>query len=228
MNIEQKREGDLLILRVMEDYITLKNEEDFKNILHKYIASGNYFIVLNLFKVNFVDSSFLGTIVSCLKLIGNKGELVIGGLNESIISIFQLTRMDKIFRIFYSEKEAVNALNSYAKIEIIKKDSVLIVKILTDRLDNTLFREFKRKMYEHINSGSKLIVLNLVNVNFIDSNGLGAIISCFKLIGDKGNLVISNANEKLISLFELTKMDRIFSIFESDEAAIINLLSEEY
>ncbi len=67
-------------------------------------------IVLDISNVNFIDSSGLGAIVSSLKQLGGKGDLAICGINESILSLFRLTRMDRVLKIFSEKEEAVSQL----------------------------------------------------------------------------------------------------------------------
>ena len=98
--------------------------------------------------------------------------------------------------------------------------NVLIVKPLEKRIDAATATDFKEKLSEWIGSGSRRIVLNLCEVDFIDSSGLGAIVSGLKKIGNDGNLVICTVRESVMSLFRLTRMNRVFDIFASEEEAI--------
>jgi anti-sigma B factor antagonist len=76
-----------------------------------------------------------------------------------------------------------------------------------------------------INEGQELIVLDLSEVDFVDSSGLGAIVASLKMLGGKGDLVISGASDKVMSLFKLTRMDRVFQIFATRDEAVARLLS---
>jgi len=97
---------------------------------------------------------------------------------------------------------------------------VLIVRPLEKRIDASAATEFKLKLGEWIDSGNRRIVLNLSEVDFIDSSGLGAIISGFKRIGGDGRLVICAVKESVMSLFRLTRMNRVFDIFPSEDEAL--------
>ena len=100
-----------------------------------------------------------------------------------------------------------------------KTADVLMVKPLEKRIDASTATEFKQKLNDWIDSGNRRIVLNLSQVDFIDSSGLGAIISGLKKLGNDGNLVICTVKETVMSLFRLTRMDRVFDIFPSEEEA---------
>ena len=54
--------------------------------------------------------------------------------------------------------------------------------------------------------------------DFMDSSGLGAIVACFKLTGQKGDFVLCNMNEAVTEIFALTHMDSLFDIYpDADE-----------
>ena len=106
-----------------------------------------------------------------------------------------------------------------------KKGKVVIVKPLEKRMDATNATDFKKQMEAFIEEGQALFILDMNEVDFVDSSGLGAIIACLKLLGGKGDLVIASVNERVINLFKLTRMDRVFQIFSSSDDAIIALPS---
>src|SRR6056297_3615144 len=86
-------------------------------------------------------------------------------------------------------------------------EDVLIVRPLEKRIDASTATEFKQKMNEWIDSGNRRIVLNLSEVDFIDSSGLGAIISGFKKIGNNGNLVICVVKESVMRDLKSTRLN---------------------
>lgn len=111
MQLDQRRAGDALIVTPLEDRLDARVATDFKERMIELIASGNTVIVLDLSKVEFIDSSGLGAIVSSLKRMGGRGELVVCGLRETTMTLFKLTRMDRVFQVFDSEQQAVSALS---------------------------------------------------------------------------------------------------------------------
>ena len=64
------------------------------------IESGHPLIALDLSEVDFIDSSGLGAIVSVLKQLDGRGDLVIVGAKPAVMNLFRLTRMDKVFRMY--------------------------------------------------------------------------------------------------------------------------------
>lgn len=71
---------------------------------------GNPLVVIDLGSVNFVDSSGLGTLLSCLRTMNNKeGQLKLIGLTKPVRALFELVRMHRIFAIYNSLDEALAA-----------------------------------------------------------------------------------------------------------------------
>jgi anti-sigma B factor antagonist len=112
MQVEEKLVGKFLIVKPLEKRIDFKVATDFKDKMAELIESGNMFILLNMSDVEFIDSSGLGAIVSSLKRMKGRGDLFICGLKETIMMMFNLTRMNRVFRIFESEQEAINTLSN--------------------------------------------------------------------------------------------------------------------
>jgi anti-sigma B factor antagonist len=97
------------------------------------------------------------------------------------------------------------------------------MKPLERRIDAATSAAFKGTMVDRINSGRRRIVLDLSEVDFVDSSGLGAMVSSLKAIGDEGDLVLCGVRETVMSLFRLTRMNRVFSMFGGREEAVASL-----
>ncbi|MDX8379299.1 MAG: STAS domain-containing protein [Gallionella sp.] len=101
--------------------------------------------------------------------------------------------------------------------------NAIIVVLLTKRLDAESVPHFKLNMLELIEKGHKNIVLDLSTVGFMDSRGLGAIVSIYKLIGKDGNFVLSSLQDSVAVLFKLTRMDKVFPIYSNTTEAAATL-----
>ena len=109
MNIEEKKENGVLVVRVLDDRLDANVALDFRDEMVSYITAGENLIVVNLAAVDFVDSSGLGAIVSSFKKMDENGDIVISCAKETVKRLFKLTRMNKVFRMYDTEKEAVEA-----------------------------------------------------------------------------------------------------------------------
>ena len=112
MPIDSRLVGDVLVVQPFEPRLDAHVAVNFKETMVNFIKEGHKRIVLNLSNVEFIDSSGLGAIVSSLKTLGLKGELAICGPRDTVLTLFKLTRMDKVFRIFTQEEETIAALTS--------------------------------------------------------------------------------------------------------------------
>lgn len=97
---------------------------------------------------------------------------------------------------------------------------VLVVSPLGKRLDASQAPSFKARMIELIEAGQLTIVLDLSNVEFVDSSGLGAIVGCLKRLGQRGDLAIAGAGRSVAKVFALTRMDKVFRMHETPDEAV--------
>lgn len=79
-------------------------------------------------------------------------------------------------------------------------------------------QELKQKVLEALELGDRKFLIDFTRTGYIDSSGLGVLVSLSKKIRDEGGeLKLAGLNEDLRTLFELTKLDTLFAI--SDTAA---------
>lgn len=101
-------------------------------------------------------------------------------------------------------------------------DTVHVLQPLGESIDSSIATAFKTRMVDSIQQGHHQIALDLSQVKFMDSSGLGAIVSILKTLGENGRLVLCHVNPAIRSLFRLTRFDRIIPIGDSiDEACRI-------
>ncbi len=105
------------------------------------------------------------------------------------------------------------------------RGNVLIVKPLEKRMDAVIAADFKEQMKNLVAEGQKLFILDMSEIDFVDSSGLGAIIACLRMLEGKGDLAIAGAREKTVLFFKLTRMDRVFQMFATSDAALAGFSS---
>ncbi len=101
-----------------------------------------------------------------------------------------------------------------------EKDNVLIVTVLDARIDAAVAVRFKNRMMELSNTPSERVVLDLSNVEFLDSSGLGAVVGSMKQLGRARKLDLAGLTPTVEKVFRITRMDRVFRIFPDADAAI--------
>ncbi|WP_255348395.1 STAS domain-containing protein [Gloeocapsa sp. PCC 7428] len=85
-------------------------------------------------------------------------------------------------------------------------------------LDGIRGNQFRREVSDVVAAGADIVLIDLQKVNFIDSSGLGALVSAMKTVRSAGGkLFVCSVNDQVRMLFELTKMDRVFEIFADQD-----------
>lgn len=97
---------------------------------------------------------------------------------------------------------------------------VAVFDVPHESVDASNANDFKKELKTCCESSQK-VVLDLGRVQFVDSAGLGAMVWAFRqLSGDGGDMRICNVNGSVRALFELVRMHKLLSVFESREDAL--------
>ena len=79
----------------------------------------------------------------------------------------------------------------------------------------------KDKLHSLLNQGRKDVLLNLAQVSYVDSAGLGAIVSAYTtMTREGGSLKLANVTRKLQDLLTITKLLTVFETFDSEDEAL--------
>jgi anti-sigma B factor antagonist len=74
---------------------------------------------------------------------------------------------------------------------------------------------------ENLNKGHKKLVLNLAAVSYLDSTGLGELVSGYRLVkSEGGEIKLLNLNKKVSDLLQVTKLYTVFDIHNDEHQAI--------
>ena len=103
--------------------------------------------------------------------------------------------------------------------------ATLVIRVAEDRIDAAGAIQFKERMRDIAATGDQRMVLDLARVQFLDSSGLGAIVAVKKLLGPDRRLDLSSLTPTVEKVFRLTRMDSIFTIHPSLEAAVSHAAS---
>lgn len=96
----------------------------------------------------------------------------------------------------------------------------LVVTVLDERIDAAVALQFKEAIRQATELSSPRVVLNMINVKFVDSSGLGAIVGSMKQLDSERSLELSGLTGAVEKVFHLTRMDTIFTIHASLDEAI--------
>ncbi|MFD1912651.1 STAS domain-containing protein [Halodurantibacterium flavum] len=112
MNVHEQERGNVLVLSFDEKRLDAHKAPRLREEIISRIEQGRHLIVVDLSATEFMDSSGLGALVSCLKRIGPKGGIAVAGLGSSVARLFLLTRMDRVFSLHGTVDEAVARLEA--------------------------------------------------------------------------------------------------------------------
>jgi anti-sigma B factor antagonist len=102
MQLKTNQSQTDLIVEVIENRIDAASALQFKEGMREVTAGGSGRVILDLSRVQFLDSSGLGAVVAVMKLLGPERPLELSGLTSTVEKVFRLTRMDSIFTIHAS------------------------------------------------------------------------------------------------------------------------------
>jgi len=92
---------------------------------------------------------------------------------------------------------------------------------LTGRLDASSAKNLKGRVVSLVKENRVKLIVDMAGVDFIDSSGLGSLVSSLRAVNEKdGDVKVAALQKQVRSIFELTRLHRIFGIFDDVEAAM--------
>ena len=80
---------------------------------------------------------------------------------------------------------------------------------------------FRDKIRDLAAAGNKKLLLNLAEVTYIDSSGIGEMVSGFTTVANQGGVVkLLNLTKRVKDLLQITKLYTVFEVFEDEAAAV--------
>ena len=103
-------------------------------------------------------------------------------------------------------------------------NDVLVMYLEEERIDSSKAPSFKTELLKLIAGNNKRILVCLKNVESIDSSGLGSLTFGHRQIGETGgSLAVCCTRPKVQTLFNIAKLERVLSIYETEEEGIEGL-----
>ncbi|GAA6175669.1 STAS domain-containing protein [Sulfitobacter pacificus] len=106
------------------------------------------------------------------------------------------------------------------ELQIKTESDVCIVSIHESRIDAAVALDFKEAVRQGTLDAPAEVVLDLTQVGFIDSSGLGAIVATMKHLAPERRLVLAGLTPPVEKVFRLTRMDSVFQIHLTLEDAL--------
>lgn len=106
-------------------------------------------------------------------------------------------------------------------IESVHQTEGVTVVELTGRLDTTTSSDVKAQLRDIVERGNCRLVMDLEGLEFIDSAGLGVLVGCLRrCVSAGGDMSLARASTSARSVFEVTRLTRVFQFAESVPEAV--------
>lgn len=98
-------------------------------------------------------------------------------------------------------------------------DTVGVIHIADTRLDASIAIQFK-ETFRTLTADGGDVILDLSDVAFLDSSGLGAIVAVFKALGSERHMALAGLQPPVEKVMMLTRMNAVFAIFPTLDVAL--------
>ncbi len=107
------------------------------------------------------------------------------------------------------------------KATIRQVDSVIVIDVSGRITLGEGCAQLRELIRDQLSKGNKQILLNLANVTYIDSSGIGELVSAFTAVSNQGGqLKLLNLTKKVHDLLQITKLYTVFDIHDDEAKAI--------
>ncbi|MCP4291687.1 MAG: STAS domain-containing protein [bacterium] len=113
------------------------------------------------------------------------------------------------------------------KCKILPQAETTIVVVGRSRLDASVASDFKGELAALIKEGAQNLIIDLNAVEFIDSTGIGSLVSGLKSMPSGGGLVLCNVKQRVMDLLELTWLDKVLDVYPDQETALESFAKQD-
>ena len=107
MNLSLEKKGGVVVARIDETQVGADVADELRSRIQAALPETGAQLAVDLGKVDFMDSSGLGVLVSLLKTVRPAGDLVLFGMRPSVAEILRLTHLDAVFSCEAEESGAL-------------------------------------------------------------------------------------------------------------------------
>lgn len=106
------------------------------------------------------------------------------------------------------------------EINIEEKGGVVILRC-SGSLDSSTVASFKKHIWGSVEKGNYKFILDASHLSFIDSMGLGAVISLLRRVREeKGDIKIACLGREIQDIFNITRLNRLFEVYKDVKEAL--------
>ncbi len=109
-----------------------------------------------------------------------------------------------------------------------KQENFTVLSIQEDNLNSVLAPDLKSELVILKNEGVKNLIMDLENVQFVDSSGLSSILTANRLWSENGSFVLTGIkSESIQKLIEISRLQNVFNIMPTIQESIDFVMLEE-
>ncbi len=101
----------------------------------------------------------------------------------------------------------------------------LVIRVNETRIDAAVAIEFKEAVRQAVDLPGDPVIMDLSQVAFLDSSGLGAVVAIMKMLAPDRKLELAGLTPAVAKVFRLTRMDQVFTIHQQPPPAVAPGLS---
>jgi anti-sigma B factor antagonist len=108
MSFTVRKDPKGVVIVGVDGQLIVSNRHELKQMVNHALESGDHKVLVDFSNTGYIDSSGLGVLVSLAKKLREAGgELRLAGLNEDLRTLFELTKLDTLFKVDESPEEAM-------------------------------------------------------------------------------------------------------------------------
>jgi anti-sigma B factor antagonist len=107
--------------------------------------------------------------------------------------------------------------------DVAENHGAAVIRPAGARIDLQVAGEFRTVLLQLVEAGRHRLVVDMSNVHFVDSSGLGALVSALKalrLLKGDGDIRLANVQPPVMNLLEIIRLHRVFAAYPSVEHAV--------
>ncbi len=115
-----------------------------------------------------------------------------------------------------------SAMELIAEIPSQRPDTAILR--VSGEIDSATSERFREGLVSRIDENTKHVILNLAEVSYINSSGLGALVAAYKRVkACDGTLRLCRVRGSIAAVMSLIRLDKIVAIYDTEEAALASL-----
>jgi len=113
MNLDEKKQGDILILSLSGELMGGDESKDFQDKIYKSIKEQDVQLVVDMKDVKWMNSSGLGILMAGLTTLrSSDGDLRLANVSDRVRRPIEVTKLDQVLKIFDTVEDAVNSYST--------------------------------------------------------------------------------------------------------------------